>query len=479
MYEKYNFDDDYQDKILACVVAHPAKFMVYAGILSSTFFTGVQRVAVARAIFAFWNKYRNFPDWHSLGQVIFEAIARTAEAKEEENINKYIRVLREVDTSNVDYVVAGVMGFARERSIYLAFERGYSFFQEGKIPEGGYAKLFDDANKIGINLESDSYIIEDTKEELDRILDKITKADYGIRTGYTELDQIWRNGWGPGWLISILAPPKRYKTAFCVNLAVNMIGRGIAKPVFYYPCEITQELAALRCLQSISNQTLDVLWDSPHTFREVVYKKVKEHIGGGKGRLMLKGFPSRTVSIGNDIRADVKIRCAQYGIDKPAAIVVDFAETVKPATESKSRSEHRAAGEVYVEARALGAEFNCPVIMPDRCNKDTVGRRVPNMTSFQGAFEKGGHTDIAIGLCADDMEFNDNIIRYFVFLNRHGHPNQHLQGRVDASTMRMTVDRRIPYNPEEDEDEENAGGGHRRQSTKKRNKKPPVEDIQN
>jgi len=477
MYEKYNFDGDFQDKILACVVAHPAKFMVYAGILSSTFFTGVQRIAVSRAILAFWRNYKSFPDWNSLSQVIFEAIAQTVEQKEEENISKYLRSLREVNTSNVDYVASRVIAFARERSIYLAFEKGYSFFNESKVPEGGYSKLFDDANKVGLNLESDSYMISDDQKDLDKIFAKLTKADYGIRTGFAELDEIWKMGWGPGWLIAILAPPKGFKTAFCINLAMNMIGHQIGRPVFYYPCEITQELAALRCLQNASEQEADVLWQNPTKFKEKTYEKMRDHIRGGNGRLMIKGFSSRTASIANEIRTDIGIRCSEYGIDRPRAIFIDFAETVKPSTESKTRSEHRAAGEIYVEARALAAEFQCPVILPDRCNKDTVNRRVPSMTSFQGAFEKAGHVDAAIGLCADEAEQIEHRIRYFIFLNRHGHAKQHIQGRVQPEFMKLTMDGRIPYNPEEDEDQEKyAGGGRHRRQSKKR---PPIDEIQN
>jgi hypothetical protein len=90
--------------------------------------------------------------------------------------------------------------------------------------------------------------------------------------------------------------------------------------------------------------------------------------------------------------------------------------------------------------------------MPDRCNRETVGKAVPNMSSFQGAFEKAGAVDVAIGLCATEAEHLQGRMRYFVFLNRHGPQLLHFEGRVDAECMRMTIDKQIEYVPEEDEE---------------------------
>jgi len=68
-------------------------------------------------------------------------------------------------------------------------------------------------------------------------------------------------GFEPGWLISILAPPKHYKTTFCINLALNICAQG--RPVLYYPCEITQKLAAVRTLSKLTDRTIDYLRKDP------------------------------------------------------------------------------------------------------------------------------------------------------------------------------------------------------------------------
>jgi hypothetical protein len=75
------------------------------------------------------------------------------------------------------------------------------------------------------------------------------------------------------------------------------------------------------------------------------------------------------------------------------------------------------------------------------------------MKSFQGAFEKAGIVDAAIGLCATDEEYKHDRVRYFVFLNRHGEAYKHYDGTVDPQRMKMTVGQEIDYTPEDEDDD--------------------------
>lgn len=461
-----------QDKILACIVAYPDRFMKYAGVLHSAFFSGTQRTAAARAIIAYWNKFNRFPSWEILGDVVYDSIARTAEQKEEDSIIAYIRRLEEMDTADVDYVAESVISWARKRACYNALDKAINAFHDGNVPDevmGEAIKKFEDALKIGQDVSDLGYIIHPDYPDISAVLDKLTQRDYGIPTGYPLLDEIWPFGWGPGWLISILAPPKRFKTTFCINLAMNMVN-GSSAPVFYYPCEITSELAILRSACHLTQLGSDEFYRNPGAFREQVLSKM----GFFRGPLVVKGFPAKAATVGGDIRNHAKMVRHQLGI-VPKAIIIDYADTVKALNVDKRTSEHRASGEVYVEARALGSEMQCPVIIPDRCTKETVGRKVPSMKSFQGSFEKAGIVDVAIGLCGSDEEIMSDIMRYFVFLNRHGAAMQYFKGGIQPQQMRMTIEEAIPYKPEDDDFDDDAMRRGRRQRQRKGREVP--EDL--
>ena len=599
-FEKYPFDADFQDMLLACIINHPEKFLHNANTLNSSYFSGTPRVATARALFKYWRENSSFPRREVLRQVIYDGIERATESKEEDTISTYVTRLLDMETSDVKFVAAKTVEFARERAVYIAIEKSFLIYKDGKTPEGGFTKLFEDALKVGMNLHDIGYDIGPGGGDVDLILDKITAQGYGTPTGYPDFDKIWPTGWGPGWLIAILAPPKRLKclglgtrvmlydgstkavediqicdqlrgddsvprtvsacgkgygplyrvtqaggmsyvcndvhilcvrdeigtvleitakeyaessegfkccwcgyrqqggsvtrcatdvayvgegdyygfeidgnrrflledftvthnTTLVINLAMNMIERPDS-PVFYYPCEISQELAAARCLSNLSELPLSSIYRDKVGFRAEVISQSNKWL---KSNLLVKGFGSGSATISGDIRAHATMSRTQLG-RKPKAIIIDFAETVKPSSDAKHTSEHRAQGQIYLEARALAAEMECPVILPDRCNKETATKTVPDMTGFQGSFEKAGIVDVGIGLCSTPQEQKDNQIRYFVFLNRHGVAGKHFGGRYLPDKMQMTIDRELEWNVEDTDekpykDKKGKKGGH-------------------
>jgi replicative DNA helicase len=453
MAEQFNFSNDFQDLILASIIRHPEKFLAYGPILEASQFSGVYATSVARCALDYNNTYGRFPAWETLGQLADDYIRRI-EVDEEDGIRKsreYILRLRELDTADVDYVSNRVVEFARERTTVNAVRKAIELIKEGKTDQS-IVKLFEDALAVGQNLDDMGYILH---ADAERIIDKVSSKTYGLRTGYPLLDGVWRNGWGPGWLIVPLAPPKRYKTAFSLNIALNVIGPTIGEDVFYYSCEISQELAALRALMNITGKNQDYLYDNPLKFKEKAREAINQFVAGN---LLFKGFPSKTTTIGQ-IKAHAKRAIQQFGLN-PRLIIIDYAETVRPS-ETKNVTDPRQQSDIYTEARALGHELKATVLMPDRCNRETVSRAVPNMMSFQGSFEKAGIVDGAIGICATDSEFLQNALRFFIFINRHGKALQHFRGQVSPDVMQIRINEEIEYKPDDEEEIGRSSGGRR------------------
>jgi hypothetical protein len=224
MFEKYTFDGRFQDLLLACLIKHPDRFIANAGTLNSAYFTGVERVSTARALFAYFNKNGRFPSEATVGQIVYNAILRTTEEKSEDEIMAYVKKLLEHDTSEVNVAVDEVVTFARERAIYVAIQNALTYHTTGETPPGGYCKLFEDALRVGMNTADLGYWLAKEGGDTAKIIAQVTSRTYGTSTGFSDLNRVWPFGWGPGWLIAILAPPKRYKTAFCINLAMNLSG---------------------------------------------------------------------------------------------------------------------------------------------------------------------------------------------------------------------------------------------------------------
>ena len=440
-FESYNFSDDFQDCILACLIRHPDEFFGFGQIIRPEFFNGPAAVEIVQNVQSYHKKYGKFPDFTMLGNYAYHRAARVS-VEHAKTLVDYTSKLASVNTSEWQAVLDMAVDFARERAVHVGMREILAAQTEGKLGSINAVQIMEKALSVGTNLNDLGLSLF---HDASKVIDTVTRHDYGIQTGYAELDKIWKYGWGPGWLIVPLAPPKRLKTTFCINLAMNMATYGKAD-VLYYACEISKELAMMRAIYNLTGFTEQEIRDSPEKHKIKVEKVLTEKMWGN---VWFMSFPAKGVTMAQ-IEAHAKQVIQIKGLN-PKAIFIDYAETVKPDTSEKGTPDWRQQVDVYVQARAMGTKLGCCVIMPDRCNKETVDQKVPSMKSFQGSFEKAGAVDVAIGLCATDAEFMQRKMRYFVFLNRHGEAMQHFVGRSDLDRMRMTIDKEIGYDPEEED----------------------------
>jgi replicative DNA helicase len=439
MTDRYPFKEDYQDLLLATLCQHQDSIGYLATALKPAYFSGVYSTLTAKCALDYYAAQNRFPTFIVLAELVREKAA-PLNPSDADLAQTYVQKLATLDTSDYLYIRDTIVKFAQERALVDAIRKSVELLKEDKVPDDGFSTMFAEAMRVGTNLDDLGYVLH---ADADRVIDKVTDVRYGIPTGYPLLDRIWRHGWGPGWLIVPLAPPKRYKTAFCINLAMNMVSPAIGDDVFYYACELNQELAMVRAMCHLARLPDDYLYDSKEKFRKAVKSAMQDKVAGN---LLFKSFASKGAKI-SDIRAHARTAISQLKL-RPKAMFIDYAETVMPS--DKRDPEYRQQANIYVEARALGSEFNCPVIMPDRCNKETVDKDVPDMKGFQGSFEKAGVTDVAIGLCSTEEEYRDGIIRFFNFINRHGRAYQHLRGKVDPQTWQVEIHEQIPFEPDSD-----------------------------
>lgn len=431
--------EDFQDLILASMIKYPSEFMYVTAAMQPKYFSGVLPTLCARAMFDHAKKYNRFPTWEVLQQCLEDETSRMPDA-EITGVQDYVNKLKGLDVSDWVCVRDKIAGWLRERALINTVVKAVGMLKEDKIPPDGYSSMFLEAMQVGQNLDDLGYLLN---TDVDKILAKVMDVDYGLPTGFPLLDTIWKRGWGPGWLVVPAAPPKTFKTTLALNLALNVASPIIGQNVFYYACEINAEQAAVRAMCNLAGLGEDYLYEDSEKFTEAVKKAMGAKL---KGQLLFKSFASKRATIA-DIRAHAHIAASQLGI-KPRLIIIDYAETIQPREQGRDREpEYRQQSGIYVDARALACEFGATVVMPDRVNRETVNLEVPSITALQGAFEKAGVVDVAFGLCATPEEQQNNTIRLFNFINRHGPAGQHLRGHVDPETWRIQFLEQIPHQP--------------------------------
>jgi len=467
MADHFYFSETFQDSILACLMRCPSKFIALAHILKPSYFWGVNSTKICEIILDFHAEHKRFPDFGIIEDYVRDHYGRDSQDLADEAI-AYVKKLAKANVRNADYIKSKFIFFCRERALIKAIQDSAEQIRSGKWPESGFAVTFDQAMRVGRDMEQMGFRMY---EDADKVVDMVTAETYGVKTGYALLDKIWHNGWGRGWLVTPIAPPKGRKSTWCINLALNMTSSRLGKNavnVHYYACELSAELALARAYCRVAKQSMKTLYRDTELFRAAMHDGLEKTWKDG-GKLLAKTFPSKMASIA-DIRAHALM--AIEALDwHPQVIFIDHAETIRAPKVTKDMSDWRSQAEVYTQARALASELDCVVVMPDRCNKETVGQDVPNITSFQGSFEKAGIVDVAIGLCQTEIEYVKNQMRYFVFVNRHGPQFDYFRGTVNRETMAMSIDHPLDFEMERKKFEDEKD--RRRQDRRARGKSLP------
>ena len=439
--DSFNFTPDFENLLLTCLIKEPQEFIPYVQLLQPSYFSTLDAGFVCKAITKYNAEHSRVPSWPVIGQLLANDYKKLN--RDQNAALTYVQQLKESDSADWEFVRDSMVRFCRERAVLLAVQKTVKLTEEGKMESGGLTQLFEEALSVGQNMDDLGYLLH--PEEVDRVVDKVLAPGFGVKTGIPQFDKIWRNGWAPGWLIVPVAPPKRYKSMYCVNLALSVAGPAVAQDVLYYSCELSQEQSFLRGIYGAAGLTENDMYDNPEGFKEMAKAQLATMI---QGNLIVKHYPIGTASIG-DLKAHAKTVMKQCGI-KPKMIVIDYADTVNPT--QKQEKEHLNQAQVYKEAIAFGKEIGACVVMPDRCTKEAVDNKVPDMKAFQGAFAKGGILDIAIGVCMTPAEYASNILRSFLFVNRHGKGFIHWKGKIDPERCQIDIGEEIPYEPDEEDD---------------------------
>jgi hypothetical protein len=152
--DKFNFSDDFQDLILACMVRHPHKFTLEGEVIAPKLFNGPAAYDAAYEFREWLKEHKTFPDFTILGNLVYQRYAMRNPDRAKECV-EYVKKLSRLDTSNADGVRGMVAAFAKERAVQNALRVAMDASYQGKEVEGGLVKLFDDALAVGTNLNEE------------------------------------------------------------------------------------------------------------------------------------------------------------------------------------------------------------------------------------------------------------------------------------------------------------------------------------
>ncbi len=253
-------------------------------------------------------------------------------------------------------------------------------------------------------------ILEDVrkKAEIKRSEDGIT----GLNTGFPRLN-FYTSGFQPEELIILAARPAVGKSAFAMNLALNVCknNKNGKAGVAFFSLEMSNEQLVSRmlsCESMISNRNIRIGKLTPNDWGMI------DAATANLNKYNIFFDDTSTVKV-NEIRAKCR-RLKQE--DKLDLVIVDYLQLIQPSRERANRQEM--ISEISRGLKLLARELKVPVIALSQLSRDIEKRteKVPVLADLResGAIEQDA--DIVMFMYA--LEGLEDIIEVSIAKNRQG-----------------------------------------------------------
>ena len=365
--------DDYkhaveaEQSVLGAMLIDPQYIPTAMQILDKTDFHDTMNRIIFEKTAELWQEDKNVDLVILLDRLI------SANAGKEAELKKYMFELSEIVPyiSNVEEYCGLVKKYAQgRRAADILRTAMLSGFQTGDIAE-----------EIKTTSEKLAEVIRDTSKRKTRTLQEIICDIYDngepnkgrIDTGFSGLDNIL-DGIYPSDLITIAAGTGIGKTAFALNIALNMAKKG--KKIMIY----TLEMSDIQNGQRMLSKESGVLMSKIKNFEGFTPKDAEDMSESAEmlSKLNIMFSDNSSLKVG-----DIKIDCMiESDID---VIIVDHIGLMRTERRYTNRTEEMT--NIAMDLRALARNLNKPIIALCQLNREAARQNEPEMHNLRDSGE--------------------------------------------------------------------------------------------
>jgi len=367
---KFNFDVNYQKKILAMMTRDP-KFLFSYGLdlIKPSYFTHFYFQIICKNLVFFVNEWNYLPDKDSFARFITRNLKQTE--TQQDTIESILSLMDEIfymDVDKIEDVVDYVLRFIQEQSLKQGLSRVVSILERGGNLEDAIS-IIQDSISIGKPLSYGLYFNSNVNTLQSRYSEEYAVKN-SISTGYPKLDKKMLGGMFRKFLYIVVAPPGRGKTTFLSNVsAYNIMAK---KRVVFYTLEVPEVEIEFKHVSNIAELSHDDVLKLPS---HVLLEKFK--VFEDCGMFFIKYFDPHTVTV-SAIKSHLYRLKYNYGFE-PDLIIIDYADNMNSLNteNSKNQNSYEERGNLYSDLISLAVSYNCPVLSAsqpkvDAWNKDTI-----------------------------------------------------------------------------------------------------------
>jgi replicative DNA helicase len=426
---KYEFDADFQLKVVAMSLRDEAFLSRVDGLVSPDYFEDEHHAYLVDLVRRHYTDFRQLPSAPIvLDELRKEKAAGRLKPVFLEGVKDVLKhVYGSPDLSNRDYTVQAVSKFAQKRAVEEGILRAAEMLDKG-APIEDIRPILSGAMDVGsIDGRPEVDYWNTFKERTDRRIAKLTSPiPTGITTGIPELDkELYHGGWGRRELSSLMGGPKAGKSIGLAHFAMNASLAG--HNVLAVTLEVSDEITGDRLDANLSDTLMRELAESPGRVRAAGATHAAK-----AGVLKLREFPSGTFRP-SDLRRLLRHYQSQSVIFD--LIVIDYLDIMAP--DQSGLEERHAMKSIYMGVRAIAQEEGPAILSATQTNRTGAKAGTATKTDVAEDFNKVRLVDIMLSINRDEDEKARNEMRLYFAAHRNGEEGFALACKTDYARMRF------------------------------------------
>jgi len=422
----YEFSENIQRGILYLLKSNKDFYLQIINLVNPEYFEYPSHSKIFATVKEHYEKYSSLPTDEFILQDVKSKITPRENLSDYQDELHFINNLDTSTTTNSDYLMDLVEGFAKKEAMKSAISESILLIKEERMEE--VEGLVKKALLVNRDVDVGQNYFSDLSERWNRVFNKKEENKYS--TFLPTINKSLEGGLGSKELAMVVAPPGVGKSLFLVNQGVHSLMEG--KKVLYVSLEMSEDKIAQRfdSITTLIPQRKLKEVSSQISVKERLELFQKEFPGS---KLVIKEFPTSQASI-NTLR-NLLVQLDNYDDFTPDLLIVDYLELMRPTRDIQQ--EYQAQQRISEELRGIAMEYNFLVWTATQTNRQ--GRMVKIITDAElgDSYGKIRTCDFALSLNQTEEEFDEGNMRGYVIKSRNGRPRFIVPMEVDYSILRM------------------------------------------
>lgn len=356
-------------------------------VLDSKYFDNQYFKIIVQMIKEYYKKYESVPSFDTLDQLTRSEISSEAARR---IVHDTLIQIKDSSLEGHQFVIEKALKFCKQQELQKVMSKAQKIIDKGDFES--YDQLEDMVNKA---LQVGE--IDEGEQDVFTNLDEVLDDDYRhpIPIGIPGIDNLLKGGLAKGELGVILAPTGVGKTTVLSKIANHAFNLG------YNVLQIFFEDNPKIIQRKHFTMWTGIAPDELSFYKEEVMEKVKEIRENTKNRLILKKYPSDTLTM-SQIKNQVRKMIAEG--NKIDLIVLDYIDCIVP--DKNLGDEWKSEGSVMRAYEALCHELDVAGWTATQGNRSSISSDVVTTDQMGGSIKKAqvGHVIISVAKSLQQKE---------------------------------------------------------------------------